>query len=259
MEPHLSDVARNQTQSVGGVAPLEEAPSRQVESSETKASIFQTLHGRLKLWGVGGLAYIQIPHIGSFDFHNPIRVNKGLPRDVEAKFNRLDIKKLRKIAVTASRDLESDKYFHVLAVTLESDERGNITLKPSRNTLADYICCLTWSPQNQLGCFLLPIKGDESANVLRQAYSLCDQAHHDLSRAQALLNAQNHARSKLTAREKSIMELVVHGKSAPDIANILNLSPHTVSKYIQHIVLKLNVENRIAASLRVVAEGLIDY
>jgi len=184
LEPHLSDVARNQTQSVGGVAPLEEAPSRQVESSETKASIFQTLHGRLKLWGVGGLAYIQIPHIGSFDFHNPIRVNKGLPRDVEAK---------------------------------------------SRNTLADYICCLTWSPQNQLGCFLLPIKGDESANVLRQAYSLCDQAHHDLSRAQALLNAQNHARSKLTAREKSIMELVVHGKSAPDIANILNLSPHTVS------------------------------
>ena len=259
MEIHLSDVARNQTQSVGGLAQLEGTIAEPVENFETKASIFEALHRRLSLWGVGGFAYIQIPHIGSFDFDNPIRVNKGLPRDVEAKFNRLDVKKLRKIAVTTSRDRESDKYFHVLAVTLESDEQGRVSLKPSRNSLADYICCLTWSPQNQLGCFLLPMKGDESANVLRQAYSLCDQAHHDLSRSQALLNAQNHARSKLTSREKSIMELVVHGKSTPDIANILNLSPHTVSKYIQHIVLKLNVENRIAASLRVVAEGLIDY
>ena len=259
MEIRLSDVARNQEFSAGRVARAEGMTTRSDKNYETNASICDALHRKLSLWGLGGFAYIQIPHIGSFDFSNPIRINRGLTKDVETKFNGLDVKKLRKIVVTTSRDRESDGYFHALAVSLESDERGNIILKPSLNDPADYICCLTWSPQNQLGCFLLSISGDESANVLRRAYALCDQAHDDLSRVQALRNTQKHMRSALTAREKSIMELVVHGKNTPAIASILNLSPHTVSKYIQHVVLKLNVENRIAASLRVVAEGLIDY
>jgi len=55
------------------------------------------------------------------------------------------------------------------------------------------------------------------------------------------------------------MKLVVQGKSTPSIAKLLNISPHTVSKYIQHIILKLDVENRISAALRVVAEDLIEY
>jgi len=51
----------------------------------------------------------------------------------------------------------------------------------------------------------------------------------------------------LTKREAEVMSWVSQGKSNSDIATILESSPRTVAKHIEHIFGKLNVESRTAA------------
>ena len=51
----------------------------------------------------------------------------------------------------------------------------------------------------------------------------------------------------LTKREAEVMAWVAQGKSNGDIATILESSPRTVAKHIEHIFGKFNVESRTAA------------
>ena len=51
----------------------------------------------------------------------------------------------------------------------------------------------------------------------------------------------------LTKREAEVMLWVAQGKSNSDIATILESSPRTVAKHIEHIFGKFNVESRTAA------------
>lgn len=51
----------------------------------------------------------------------------------------------------------------------------------------------------------------------------------------------------LTRREAEVMAWVAQGKSNGDIATILESSPRTIAKHIEHVFGKLNVESRTAA------------
>jgi DNA-binding CsgD family transcriptional regulator/tetratricopeptide (TPR) repeat protein len=56
-----------------------------------------------------------------------------------------------------------------------------------------------------------------------------------------------HPVAPLTARETEVLELLVEGKTNPEIADQLYISPRTVSVHVTHILEKLGVENRSAA------------
>lgn len=51
----------------------------------------------------------------------------------------------------------------------------------------------------------------------------------------------------LTAREMEVLALLVDGRTNPEIAEVLFISPRTVSVHVTHILEKLGVENRSAA------------
>jgi DNA-binding NarL/FixJ family response regulator len=59
----------------------------------------------------------------------------------------------------------------------------------------------------------------------------------------------------LTARECEVLMWIARGKSNRDIGDILALSPRTVNKHLEHIYVKLGVENR--ASAAAVAIGVL--
>jgi DNA-binding NarL/FixJ family response regulator len=52
----------------------------------------------------------------------------------------------------------------------------------------------------------------------------------------------------LTAREAEVLLWITRGKSNRDIGEILALSPRTVNKHLEHVYVKLGVENRAAAA-----------
>ena len=55
----------------------------------------------------------------------------------------------------------------------------------------------------------------------------------------------------LTAREGEVMHWLSRGKTDAEIAALLSISPRTVHKHLEHIYVKLGVETRTAAVMRV--------
>jgi DNA-binding CsgD family transcriptional regulator len=54
----------------------------------------------------------------------------------------------------------------------------------------------------------------------------------------------------LTAREQQILAWVARGKTNPEIAEILWISPSTVRKHLENVYAKLGVRTRTAAAAR---------
>ena len=55
--------------------------------------------------------------------------------------------------------------------------------------------------------------------------------------------------NNLKEREKEVLELIIQGKSNPQIANELILSIHTVKAHLESIYKKLGVHNKVQAAV----------
>jgi DNA-binding NarL/FixJ family response regulator len=62
---------------------------------------------------------------------------------------------------------------------------------------------------------------------------------------------------KLTPRESEILKYVAKGFSFPEIADLLEMSPHTVTHHIKHIYKKLAVRSRGEAVFEAMQMGLV--
>lgn len=56
--------------------------------------------------------------------------------------------------------------------------------------------------------------------------------------------------ARLTVREQQVLRWLAHGKTDREIAAMLGISARTVQKHLQHVYVKLGVENRTAAVMR---------
>jgi len=61
----------------------------------------------------------------------------------------------------------------------------------------------------------------------------------------------------LTARESEIIRWTADGKTAEEVAAILGVSDRTVTFHIQNVLGKLNSTNKIQATVKAVALGLV--
>lgn len=62
----------------------------------------------------------------------------------------------------------------------------------------------------------------------------------------------------LSDREREILHLIAQGKTTPEIAAVLYLSPHTVQSHRDHIMSKLNLHSKTALIKYAIAKGLIE-
>ena len=63
--------------------------------------------------------------------------------------------------------------------------------------------------------------------------------------------------SQITDREREVLMLLVEGRSNPEIARCLSISPKTASNHVTNILAKLGVESRTAAATQAVRQGLV--
>jgi len=59
----------------------------------------------------------------------------------------------------------------------------------------------------------------------------------------------------LTRREAEVLAWLSRGKTNRDISTILDTSPRTVQKHVEHIFQKLGVETRTAAAAKALAQS----
>jgi non-specific serine/threonine protein kinase len=62
--------------------------------------------------------------------------------------------------------------------------------------------------------------------------------------------------AKLTPREREVLRLIVEGRSNPEIAAVLFVSPRTAETHVTHILAKLGVTTRAEAAAHAVRTGL---
>jgi two-component system, NarL family, response regulator NreC len=62
----------------------------------------------------------------------------------------------------------------------------------------------------------------------------------------------------LTDREREILHLIAQGKTTPEIAAELTLSPHTVQSHRDHIMTKLDLHSKAALIRYAIEKGLIE-
>jgi DNA-binding CsgD family transcriptional regulator len=62
--------------------------------------------------------------------------------------------------------------------------------------------------------------------------------------------------NSLTRRERDVLRYVALGKTDHDVASLLVISRRTVQKHLEHIYIKLGVETRTAAAMRLVWEAV---
>jgi len=61
----------------------------------------------------------------------------------------------------------------------------------------------------------------------------------------------------LSQRELEVLKLIVEGKSNPEIAKILYLSPNTIKTHVRGIMNKLSVDDRVQAAVVALRSGLV--
>ena len=61
----------------------------------------------------------------------------------------------------------------------------------------------------------------------------------------------------LTERELEVLELVVEGKSNTEIADIMQISPHTAKAHVCNILEKMSVSDRVQAAVKAVKNRLV--
>ena len=61
----------------------------------------------------------------------------------------------------------------------------------------------------------------------------------------------------MTPRELDVLRLLVAGRSNPQIAEALFISPRTATTHVSNILAKLGVESRTEAAARAIRDGLL--
>ena len=142
---------------------------------------------------------------------------------------------------TALSDLQSPTRVLVLTAYTDSDRvydalaagaRGYLLKDVDRRTICDAI-----------------------ARVARGRTVFSPDVHDGI--AEQIRAHRHDPRPRLTVREREILTLAADGRSAPEIARILFLSPATIKTHLSNIYDKLGVSDRAAAIAKALREGVL--
>src|SRR5262249_52971773 len=95
------------------------------------------------------------------------------------------------------------------------------------------------------------VEKDRKRLSVKLAEERVDQVLLLLTEHESIFSSPLLKRLGLTEREGEVLHWLAEGKSNPEIAIILGMSPRTAGKHVEHIFEKLGVESRAAALLYV--------
>ena len=107
------------------------------------------------------------------------------------------------------------------------------------------------------------IKGAKVEQLIRAIAVVQDGATYLDSQIAKLVVANlkpptpNNNIGSLSEREMEVLELIVEGKSNPQIAKMLHLSSNTIKTHVRSIMNKLTVSDRVQAAVVALRSGLV--
>ena len=99
---------------------------------------------------------------------------------------------------------------------------------------------------------MLPVADDLPVALGHSEFSLVYKSFGPLGPTRATTAPRGLTTYGLTQRETEVLHLLAEGRSNADIGLELSLSPRTVEKHVEHILQKLGVKSRAAATRLVI-------
>lgn len=216
-----------------------------VAAERTTLSVCDVVTGHLSVIGLSDEC-LRCEDIASFDRCPLARTalrHQGLARVVAtARLPDLLDGRILHCCAPYADDYGREGLEYVISVPLRMDSRMLIAIVLNRRDL-DFA---------ERDCERLELLRPHLAHLYREACR-ADSAGRDGGQpplGPALLEREPES---LTPRERDVMHWLAAGKTDAEIAALLSLSPRTVSKHLEHIYVKLGVETRTAAVMRVLA------
>lgn len=112
-----------------------------------------------------------------------------------------------------------------------------------------------FGPRGMNGFLMLSLNSPEGKNTI--CMQTMETVSYIVHRRYLEIEMHQSVTPSLSPRELDVVRWMVRGKSNSVIADILELSPSTVDTYARRIFLKLGASDRVTASLRAIAFGLL--
>ena len=211
-----------------------------VDACETRADVARELHSRIDQFGFYTIlmcwlppqhsrANAQIEVVGPhkefadnyirrhYDRYSPVVRHM---RETRVPFRRSDVK----------YDPVADPMAHRIMQECEQNGLADAWMVPIHycNELVGYVAAV-----NE--------RKSVSSDKMRQFHVMCLWAH---SRGKTLPGSETPKYARLSPREREVVSWLANGKTAEEIASILDLSPRTVEYHIANAGMKLNTSNR---------------
>jgi len=120
---------------------------------------------------------------------------------------------------------------------------------------SDMHCFCSYGPHQSVGVFLL--KQNQHRDMSPEERLFIIQELHPFTVALFDAYAQDFASDiKLTQREAEVLSWVAQGKSNTVIAEIMDVSPHTIDNYLRRTYAKVGVNSRTSAAIKALLLGL---
>ncbi len=96
----------------------------------------------------------------------------------------------------------------------------------------------------------------DDANLVREFINIGQFYHRKI----CVAIMRDHARRvSFSKRQTEVIYWIARGKSTPDIATIMGVSPATIDTFIRRIYAKLDVNDRVTAVIEAMARGLLRF
>ncbi|RKQ71149.1 LuxR family transcriptional regulator [Litorimonas taeanensis] len=231
-----------------------------LHQTATDADLWSTLYSILKLCNVSVVAYHHLPPPGAVDYSQNFRrtvslnaTGDDIREDILHQYFEKNIRK-------GGRDLNDHQFWSLTpqeAKALGEDKMIDAKL-PFPSKVIQGVTFPVHGPGGRNGCFSVVLGAGVSAEdcpELRVIEWACQNAHQKFCKIQI---DKNGSLPKLTDREVEILTWVARGKSNGVIAQILEISPHTVNTYMRRIFLKMGISDRTTVALAGLNNGLIE-
>lgn len=226
-----------------------------IEASHTPEQLMELGGALLRELGIVAFSYTHLPPfgVGTLQIMVPINSQDFAP-DFVKLYGEKEWYRIDPFIKHAMRTSSIVKWSEVERLEGSAPELQEFFQAVASMVRGDGLSVPTYGPNNANGYFALATGIDIfefTAETLNDIQSICNALHVRYCR----WAAKQREMCGLSSREIEAMKHVVRGMKASEIAKKMEVSPHTVNTYLRRSFEKLEVTDRVSASMRFLALG----
>ncbi|MEM8871327.1 MAG: LuxR family transcriptional regulator [Pseudomonadota bacterium] len=205
--------------------------------------------------GFKQVSYHHLPPLGSADEGRVRVAAHGFPEEWVKCYIAEKLYRDDPIVAAAGATETPFRWSNIRTLRTLSDKEEAFMARADFQTLGDGLAIPVFGPNSRNGYFGLGFgRSTVDAPDMFKYQAVCQTAHLRYCRLQ---REQLPEPPSLSEREAELLRWVVRGKSNGVIADIMDISPHTVDAYLRRVFLKLGTSNRISAAVQALGNGLV--